>query len=213
MNCNHIYNKLIFFIDNSLSKEESKIVSEHLDETREILNVEKMKFYATKKKAGKILEKIIKKGDISTDTLIELYDSNGISPNMVKEAAKKFNAKIKIPDDFYALVVERHEKVEQIHATEREMELDLEGIPETKSLYYYDYTETSNSAKVLKIIDKIKIASFVTVSNNIIQIIEKNNEVNRYNTGFLTAPTAVNGLYWFSRFFNSSLAVLISASI
>ena len=132
-------------------------VSEHLDEIREILNVEKMKFYATKKKAGKILEKIIKKGDISTDTLIELYDSNGISPNMVKEAAKKFNAKIKIPDDFYALVVERHEKVEQIHATEREMELDLEGIPETKSLYYYDYTETSNSAKVLKIIDKMVV--------------------------------------------------------
>ena len=47
--------------------------------------------------------------------------------------------------------------MEQIHATEREMELDLEGIPETKSLYYYDYTETSNSAKVLKIIDKMVV--------------------------------------------------------
>ncbi|MFX1532460.1 MAG: alanine--tRNA ligase, partial [Promethearchaeota archaeon] len=132
-------------------------VSEHLDEIREILDVEKKKFYATKKKAGKILEKIIKKGDISTDVLIELYDSNGISPNMVKEAAKKFNIKIKIPDDFYALVVERHEKVEQVHATERAMILDLEGIPETKSLYYYDYTETSNNAKVLKIIDRMVI--------------------------------------------------------
>jgi len=132
-------------------------VSEHLDETREILNVEKMKFYTTKKKAGKILEKILKKGDISTETLIELYDSNGISPDMVKEAAKKFNVKIKIPDDFYALVVERHEKVEQVHATERERELDLEGIPETKSLYYNDYTETSNNAKVLKIIDNMVV--------------------------------------------------------
>ncbi|MFW9941089.1 MAG: alanine--tRNA ligase [Candidatus Thorarchaeota archaeon] len=132
-------------------------VSEHLDEIREILDVEKKKFYATKKKAGKILEKIIKKGDISTDVLIELYDSNGISPDMVKEAAKKFNIKIKIPDDFYSLVVERHEKVEQVHATERAMILDLEGIPETKSLYYYDYTETSNSAKVLKIIDTMVI--------------------------------------------------------
>ncbi len=132
-------------------------VSEHLDEIREILSVEKMKFYTTKKKAGKILEKIIKKGNISTDTLIELYDSNGISPDMVKEAAKKFNVKIKIPDDFYALVVERHEKVEQVHATEREIELDLEGIPETKSLYYYDYTIISNEAKVLKIIDNMVV--------------------------------------------------------
>lgn len=132
-------------------------LSEHLEEIREILDVEKQKFYATKKKAGKIIEKILKRGDISTDTLIELYDSNGISPDMVKEAAKKYNLIIKIPDDFYALVVERHEKVDQVHSTERELKLDLKGIPETESLYYYDYTETSNKARVLKIIDKMVI--------------------------------------------------------
>ncbi|MFX0041874.1 MAG: alanine--tRNA ligase [Candidatus Hodarchaeota archaeon] len=132
-------------------------VSEHLDEIREILNVEKEKFYATKKKAGKILEKILKKGEITTETLIELYDSNGISPDMVKSAARKYNIKINIPDDFYGLVVERHEIAEQVHATEKEFKLDLEGIPETKSLYYYDYSETINEAKVLKIIDKMVV--------------------------------------------------------
>ena len=132
-------------------------VSGHLDEIREILGVEKEKFYATKKKAGKFLEKILKKGEISTDTLIELYDSNGISPDMVKETAKNYDIKIKIPDDFYSLVVERHEKVEQIHATSKQIELDLEGIRETKSLYYYDYTETSNDAEVLKILDNMVI--------------------------------------------------------
>jgi alanyl-tRNA synthetase len=132
-------------------------VSEHLDEIREILGVEREKFYATKKKARKILEKILQKGEITTDTLIELYDSNGISPDMVKETAKNYKIKIKIPDDFYALVVEKHEKVEQVHATTKQIELDLEGIPETKSLYYYDYTETSNEAKVLKIFDNMVI--------------------------------------------------------
>jgi len=132
-------------------------VSDHLDEIREILNVEREKFYTTQKKAGKILDKILKKGSISTETLIELYDSNGISPDMVKAAAKKYGVKINIPDDFFRLVVERHEKIEQVYATEREIELDLEGIPETKSLYYYDYTETSNEAKVFKIIDSMVI--------------------------------------------------------
>ncbi|MFW9972464.1 MAG: alanine--tRNA ligase [Candidatus Odinarchaeota archaeon] len=132
-------------------------VSEHLDEIREILNVEKEKFYATKKKAGKILEKILKKGKISTETLIELYDSNGISPDMVKSTAKKFGIKVHIPDDFYNLVVERHEIIEQVHAIRKEIELDLEGIPETKSLYYYDYANTSNEAIVLKIIDKMVV--------------------------------------------------------
>ncbi|MGQ4872471.1 MAG: alanine--tRNA ligase [Promethearchaeia archaeon] len=127
-------------------------VSEHLDEVREILNVEKKKYYATKKKAGKILEKVLKKGSISTDTLIELYDSNGISPDMVKEAAKKYGIKVHIPDNFYSLVVERHEKQEQIFATKKDIDLDLEGIPETEALYYDDYSKLSNKAKVLKII-------------------------------------------------------------
>jgi alanyl-tRNA synthetase len=132
-------------------------VSEHLNEIREILDVEREKFYATKKKAGKILEKILKKGKISTETLIELYDSNGISPDMVKNSAKNYGVKVNIPDDFYKLVVERHEITEQVHATIKEVELDLTGIPETQSLYYYDYTTTSNEAKVLKIIDKMVV--------------------------------------------------------
>ncbi len=132
-------------------------VSEHLDDIREILKVEKEKFYKTKKKASKILEKLLSEGDISTATLIEIYDSRGINPEMVKETAKKFGRNIKIPDNFYSLVVERHEKQEQIHATDKELELDIKGIPETKSLYYYDYTNTSNNAKVLKIINNMVI--------------------------------------------------------
>jgi len=132
-------------------------VSEHLDEIREILNVEKEKYYKTKKKATKILEKLLSEGDISTESLIEIYDSRGINPEMVKETAKKFSRNIKIPDNFYSLVVERHEKQEQIQATDKEFELDLKGIPETKSLYYYDYKNTSNKAKVLKIIDNMVI--------------------------------------------------------
>jgi alanyl-tRNA synthetase len=133
-------------------------VSDHLDDVREILNVEKEKYYHSKKKAGKILEKLMqKKKEISTETLIELYDSNGISPDMVKNMAKNYNVKVHIPDDFYSLVVERHEKVEQTHATHKELKLDLDNIPETEALYYYDYTKTSNEAKVLKIIDNMVI--------------------------------------------------------
>ena len=132
-------------------------VSEHLEEVREILNVEKDKYRLTKKKASKILEKILKKGRISTDTLIEIYDSNGINPDMVKDAAKKYNVQVKIPDDFYTLIVERHEKIEQIHATGKKINLQISDIPDTESLYYYDYSVTSNDAKVLKIVDKMVI--------------------------------------------------------
>ncbi len=132
-------------------------VSDYLEDLRGILDGEREKYYATKEKASKILEKILKKGEVSLETLIDMYDSNGISPDMVKEAAMKFDVKVKIPDNFYNLVVERHEKVEQVHATGKEFELDLNGIPETKPLYYDDYTKISNKAKVLKIIDKMVV--------------------------------------------------------
>jgi len=129
-------------------------VSEHLDEIKEILDVEKEKYYRTKKKAEKILDNLLRKDkEITTEKLIELYDSRGISPDMVKETAKKFDVNVKIPDNFYNLVVETHEAAEQVHATEQEIDIELEDVPETESLYYYDYTNTSNLAKVLKITD------------------------------------------------------------
>lgn len=132
-------------------------ISEHLREVREILNAEKEKFYTTKKKASKFLKKILKKGEVTTETLINLYDSKGISPDMVREMAMKFGIKVRIPDNFYNLVVELHEQEEKEHATKKEIELDLSGIPETESLYYYNYTKISNIAKVLKIIDNMVI--------------------------------------------------------
>ncbi|MFX0074836.1 MAG: alanine--tRNA ligase [Candidatus Hermodarchaeota archaeon] len=138
------------------AKELEKIfpeVSEHLNEIREILNVEKQKYLKTKKEAIKTLEKLLGEGDIPSEKLIELYDSKGINPELVKEVARNLGKSIKIPDNFYSLVVERHEKVEQVHATQKEIELDLGEIPETKSLYYYNYTEIKNKARVLKIID------------------------------------------------------------
>jgi alanyl-tRNA synthetase len=128
-------------------------VSERLDDLRKILSIEKEKYYATKRNAGKILEKLLAKGDISTETLIEIYDSRGINPEMVKETAKKFGITVKIPDNFYSLVVERHEKGEQVNTIQQEIKIDLNGTLETKSLYYYDYMKMTNSAKVLKIVD------------------------------------------------------------
>ncbi|NHJ20613.1 MAG: alanine--tRNA ligase [Candidatus Lokiarchaeota archaeon] len=128
-------------------------VSERLDDVKKILIVEKEKYYATKKKASKILEKLFTKGDISTETLIEIYDSRGINPEMVKETAKKFGRTVRIPDNFYSLVVERHEKKEQLDTAQEETKIDFNGDLETKSLYYNDYTKTTNKAKVLKIVD------------------------------------------------------------
>ena len=126
-------------------------VSGSLNEVKAILEVEKLKYYATKKEAEKIVKRLVKKSEITEEKLIELYDSNGINPELIKAAALKLGKKVKIPDDFYGKVIARHEKVVQVHATHKSIEIDLTNVPDTKRLYFADYSQTENTAKVLKI--------------------------------------------------------------
>jgi alanyl-tRNA synthetase len=126
-------------------------VSENLEEVRRILAVEKEKYYATKVMAESIVKKMIKKEEITEDQLIELYDSNGINPEIIKEAAAKLGKKIKIPDNFYAKVIARHEVKTQVHETHKAVDINIEGLPPTKSMYFDDYLALQNTAKVLKV--------------------------------------------------------------
>jgi len=127
-------------------------LSENLDEVEKILQVEKSKYEATKQKTHSMISKLIKE-DISDKKLLMLYDSYGITPEVVREEAVKFGKKIYVPENFYARVAQLHEKQEQEHATKKEEKLNLEGIPETKALYYSDYAKTKFTAKVVKVID------------------------------------------------------------
>ena len=127
-------------------------LSENLDEVEKILQVEKSKYEATKQKTHSIISKLVKE-EIHDKKLLLLYDSFGITPEVVKEEALKFGKKINVPENFYARVAELHAKQEQEHATKKEEKLDLANIPETKALYYYDYTKNKFKAKIVKVID------------------------------------------------------------
>jgi alanyl-tRNA synthetase len=132
-------------------------VGEHLDEVSKILDVEYEKYFATKEKAIKIVQKMLEKGTIDEDTLLQLYDSNGIDPDMVVTEARKLGLKMRKPDDFYNKVVQLHEQKEQIHQTYKEIDLALpDGIPDTIVDYFSDYLKLEQKAKVL-LIKKAKI--------------------------------------------------------
>ncbi len=118
-------------------------LSENLDELQRIIDYEKRKFEETRKKVGRILEKL-KKEEITEEKMIELYDSHGIHPEELKE---KFG--VKIPGNFYQLVTERHKQKEK---PKEEIKIDVSDIV-TKRLYYEDPKKTEFEAKVLKIID------------------------------------------------------------
>ncbi|MBW3012672.1 alanine--tRNA ligase [Candidatus Woesearchaeota archaeon] len=126
-----------------------------LEQVRKILDVEEEKFKSTRQKSRLIIQNIIEtKQKIDAKKLLELYDSQGISPEMIREEAMKAGQEVIVPENFYKLVAERHEKTEHEAATHREEYIDFGEIPETDVLYYDDYLVTEFKAKVIAQVGK-----------------------------------------------------------
>jgi len=107
--------------------------TKHGDIIRKVIDVEYKRYKTTKAKGAKILEKKLKTSkSISTDELVQLYDSNGIVPEMVVEVAKDLGREIRIPDDFYAKLAEIHERtsVDKPLVTQADVKLP-DNLPDT----------------------------------------------------------------------------------
>lgn len=124
-----------------------------LPTVRKILEVEKLKYAELKKKTAEIIQKSLQK-PLSVNALIELYDSHGISPEELRDAALRAGQQVQLPDNFYSLVAARHEKKEQEAASVKEIHLPLQDVPKTKVLYYVDWKIFECTGEVLKIINK-----------------------------------------------------------
>lgn len=126
-------------------------LKDNLENVKKILRVEKQKYDSSKQKAKSIVEKIIQREEITTEKLLELYDSNGINPEVIKQEALKLGKKVIVPDNFYALVSELHEKKEQVHATLKQLPIEISKEDEnlgTKALYFDNHEEIKFEAKV-----------------------------------------------------------------
>ncbi len=126
-------------------------LSKNLDEVSKILEVEISKFELTKQKSKQIVANLINT-KITEKKLLKLYDSQGISPELIEEEAQKLGKQVDVPDNFFAMVADMHEKEEQTAATEKQEELPLSGLKETEALYFEDYRKVKFGAKVIKII-------------------------------------------------------------
>ena len=117
-----------------------------LDEKREdvkkILKIESARYEESKIHMKKKAEKIREKGAPSVDELITLYESDGITPEYLKE----LDAISEIPSSFYS-------KLSDLHQSDKKKaiaELPLEELPETDTLFYKD-DPMEFDAKVLKV--------------------------------------------------------------
>ena len=82
---------------------------------------------------------------LTVDDLIRLYESDGITPDFLKQE----QIILEIPSTFY----ERLSSLHQSEKVEKKEILNLDGIPDTIALYYGD-DPTEFEAKVLKVINK-----------------------------------------------------------
>jgi len=118
-----------------------------LEETREdvktIIAIETDRYENSKSRMQKIVSKLNQKPTV--DDLIRLYESDGVTPDYLKEMKVISD----IPSTFYSKLSELHQSKKQ----KEQDQLSLEGLPETELLYYGDDPEEFD-AKVLKSFDQ-----------------------------------------------------------
>ncbi len=125
-------------------------LKEGSDEILKLVDVEVEKYEKTIERGRRIVSRLedrFKK--IELGDLIELYDSQGLTPDLVQEFSSLM---VEIPDDFYIKVAEKHEKPEIEEGEIKEIKIP-EGIPATELGYYEDSNVGSFKAKVLEIFD------------------------------------------------------------
>jgi alanyl-tRNA synthetase len=139
-------------------------VREMQDEIVEMLKVEEEKFKDTLQRGGGMVKRIADElkakgtGKLPMDTLTELYDSHGLPPEIVKQAAEKEGVEVELPENFYALIAKRHMQStkpteEEETQTEKTIEKVVEQLPATDQLYYVDVYMNEFDSKIVKIIN------------------------------------------------------------
>ena len=124
------------------------------DHIMKVIALEEKRYQTTIKKGRSIVKRTIKKlkkegiDELPLQTLIDLYDANGIPPETVEEIAGD-NFKVTVPDNFFTLVASEHE--EDKSAKNKEYDIDL---PETELLFYEDFNQKEFEATVLDVVEK-----------------------------------------------------------
>ena len=133
------------------------------DEVAEAIKSEEEKYRRTLERGSDLVKKIA--GDLKRknqtvmpdETLVELYDSHGIVPDIVKELAEPLRLEVNPPSNFYGMVAQRHlgrkSTTEEEPVTASTLKDKVEKMPETETLYYKDPFQKEFQGKVIGVVD------------------------------------------------------------
>ena len=119
-------------------------LDEKREDVKQILKIESTRYEESKVHMKKKAEKIREKGTPTVDELITFYESDGITPEYLKEV----DAIEEVPSSFYSKLSDLHQSEKKKAITE----LPLEQLPETETLFYKD-DPMEFEAKVIKVFD------------------------------------------------------------
>ncbi len=109
-------------------------LSENLDDVEKVLDCETERFASSRSRAAKAVEVIVnQRVDIDEKKMTALYESQGVTPEMIIRAANRKGVQIKIPGGFYEILSKRHMGRTE---TEKKFGHDISRIKPTKTLYY-----------------------------------------------------------------------------
>lgn len=147
-------------------------LSENLDVVERILEVEKRKYGESVVKAKRLVVETLKKSsELSTKQMVTLYESNGVTPEMIEQVSAELGKQVSVPTNFYSeltkeRVMAKSQSVEdsqqsqtvqaEVQATgsaggQVEKIIDVAGVQPTKLLYYQDVDLVVASAKLLAV--------------------------------------------------------------
>lgn len=108
----------------------------------DVLKIEKERYVETLSKARQIVEKMAASGELfNVETLLKLYESNGITPDLIKQ----IRPDLELPSTFYS-------KLEELKkpALKEEAKFDVAGLPKTILGFREEPNKMSFKAKVIK---------------------------------------------------------------
>lgn len=122
---------------------------EGIDTLEKILDIEKRKYKTTLSHGMKIVSDIIdKKEEITPEKLANMYESNGITPELIRQVSKEKKINVNIPEDFYDLISSKHIIQKE---KEKKIDLNLKGLHPTKVLFYENPNKKEFKAKILRV--------------------------------------------------------------
>jgi alanyl-tRNA synthetase len=130
------------------------------NEVAEAIKSEEAKYMRTLERGSDLVKRIsgeLKRKNqniIPQETLVELYDSHGLVPEVVKEFATPLNLEVNPSANFYGIVAQSHLDKKSIGEKEQattvpNLKDQVENMPETEALYYKDSFQQEFQAKII----------------------------------------------------------------